>query len=406
MNSPPSSGAASSAAAVGGVFTHPLLEPNPNGSNTLKAFGNIFIAIVGAGVLGLPYIFMKAGWLTSLILIFSVASLSYRCMMLLILTRRHLQNNNPNNTNLNSFGDLGFAICGSSGRFAVDIMIVLTQSSFCIGYLIFISNTLKSTNYIWGLFPFQLGLNAIPSLTHLAPLSIFADLVQIIAMTDVIVNDVMVLSNGVNLPIENAIGGLSTFVYGLGVAMYSFEGAAMALPLEFEMKDKRKFSKVLAITIGLVSLLYGLFGIMSYFAFGAETRDIITTNMGNGITSIMIRLGLCVNLFFTLPLMMNPVYEVLERRFWNGEYCLWIRFLLVMLICLAASYIPNFSDFLSFVGSSICCVLGFVLPALFHYLAFKDEMDWRGALADATIVVLGITVCITGTWSSLSRSFS
>lgn len=162
----------------------PLLE---NCKSCLpKTFGNFFIAIVGAGVLGLPYTFMKTGWITGVLTLFAVVVLTYHGMMLLIHTRRRLDLTLIGDSKISSFGDLGFVVCGPVGRFVVDVMIVLSQSGFCIGYLIFIGNTLchlvslskgfgiplfssAKSLYIWGCLPFQLGLTSIPSLTLLAP---------------------------------------------------------------------------------------------------------------------------------------------------------------------------------------------------------------------------------------------
>ncbi|KAK3000831.1 hypothetical protein RJ639_020689 [Escallonia herrerae] len=398
----------------------PLLSPSKSQqslSSQPKTFANVFIAIVGAGVLGLPYTFMRTGWLTGLFLIFSVAALTYYCILLLIHTRNKLHPPIAGYTTISSFGDLGFAVCGPVGRFAVDSMIVLSQSGFCIGYLIFIGNTMANllnssyilgmspkSFYIWGCLPFQLGLNSIPTLTLLAPLSIFADIVDLGAMGVVYVKDVMIFAN--QMPAVRAFGSPSTFFYGLGVAMYSFEGIGMALPLESEMKDKSKFAKISGLTMLFTALMYTSFGVFGYFAFGENTKDIITANLGEGWVSTSVKLGLCVNLSFTFPLMMNPVYEVFERRFWDGNYCLWMRWGVVLLVSLVALLVPNFTDFLSLVGSSTCCGLGFVLPALFHYRAFTDEMGWKGRCLDLSIIVLGAFLGLSGTWFSLSEILS
>lgn len=400
-------------------------KPRPLSSQT-KTFANVFISIVGAGVLGLPYTFMRTGWLTSLLTIFLVAALTFRGMMLLIHTRKKLEDSPlVTSQKIASFGDLGFVVCGSLGRFSVDALIVLSQAGFCVGYLIFIGNTLANlfsssfmlsasdpqifgvsakALYIWSCFPFQLGLNSIPTLTLLAPLSIFADIVDLGAMGVVIVEDALIVAK--QMPLVETFGTVSTFFYGLGVAVYSFEGIGMALPLELEMKDKSKFGKTLGLTIFFIAALYGGFGLMGYFAFGENTKDIITANMWKGPLSTIVQLGLCINLFFTFPLMMNPVYEVFERRFWDGKYCLWLRWTLVLAVSLVALFVPNFTDFLSLVGSSTCCVLGFVLPALFHYLTFKDEMSKGQASADVGIIVLGAFLGVSGTWYSLQEIFS
>ncbi|XP_017413045.1 amino acid transporter AVT3C-like [Vigna angularis] len=152
----------------------------------------------------------------------------------------------------------------------------------------------------------------------------------------------------------------------------------------------------------LISLLFVAFAALSYFAFGEETQGVITTNLGPGMISALVQLGLGINLFFTFPLMMNPVNKLVERRLWNFKYCLWLRWLLVLAVSLVAIFVPNFADFLSLIGSSVCVILSFVLPATFHYLVFKEEIDWRCLVCDGAIVVFGLVIAITGTWSLLS----
>ncbi|KAL2348703.1 hypothetical protein Fmac_002703 [Flemingia macrophylla] len=385
-------------------------------SSNLKTFANLFISVVGAGVLGLPYSFKRTGWLMGLLMLLGVAYLTHHCMMLLVLTRRRLHSA----AKLNSFGDLGFAICGPLGRSTVDLMIVLSQAGFCVSYLIFVSTTLaflttdKTTPlflfftpkilYLSGCFPFQLGLNSIHTLTHLAPLSIFADLVDFAAKSVVMVDDVFVFVN--NKPDLKIFGGLNVFLYGIGVAVYAFEGIGMILPLESEARDKENFGRVLGFGMGLISVLFGLFGGLGYFAYGEETKDIITTNLGPGVISGLVQLGLCVNLFFTFPIMMNPVYEVVERRFCGSRYSLWLRWLMVLLTTLVALLVPNFADFLSLVGSSVCVVLSFVLPAMFHCIVFKEELGWKCVVWDGAIVLFGLVVAVFGTYTTVVEIIS
>ncbi|KAK4347566.1 hypothetical protein RND71_033905 [Anisodus tanguticus] len=366
-------------------------------SSSLKTFANIFMSFVGAGILEFPYTFKRTGWVMGSFLIISVAILTYYCMMLLVYSRRKLESQFEA-VKISSFGDLGFAVCGPVGRFVVDSMIVLSQTCFSVGYMIFIANTLvylfnssvterktkilgfsPKSVYIWSCFPFQLGLNSIPTLTLLAPLSIFAEIVDLGALGVVMVEDVMTYIK--NRPSLEMFGG-------------------------FSVRDEDKFGEILGSSVAFVALLYGGFGALGYFAFGEETKDIITTNFGQGLFSSLVQLGLCIDLFLAFPLMMNPVYEVMERRFCEGRYCLWLRWLVVLIVSFVALTVPNFADFMSLVGSSVCVVLGFVLPALFHLIAFKDELGWCSLALDAAFIVMDTAFAVYGTSSSLMRIFA
>ncbi|KAL5726282.1 hypothetical protein ACHQM5_009337 [Ranunculus cassubicifolius] len=276
-------------------------------------------------------------------------------MMLLIQTRRKLGSVNDF-LKIKSFGDLGFVVCGNLGRVSVDAMIVLSQAGFCVGYLMFIANTLV---YLF----------------NSAPLSIFADIVQIGAMGVVMFEDVLVILQQHH--VLKTFGDLSVVFYGLGVSVYAFEGIGMALPLESEAKDKDKFGKVLGLSMGFISLTYASFGALGYFAFGDETKDIITTNFGK---------ALCT-------------------RFSDGRYCLWLRWIVVLGVSIVALLVPNFADFMSLVGSSVCGILGFVLPALFHLLTFKEDKQRGAKILDIAIVSFGTILAITGTWSSIVQIF-
>jgi solute carrier family 36 (proton-coupled amino acid transporter) len=404
----------------------PLLPQHGGGgagghlSSQPKTFANVFIAVVGSGVLGLPYTFSRTGWAAGTLLLLAVAALTFHCMMLLVAARRRIADAHPK---IASFGDLGHAIYGAPGRHAVDAMLVLSQASFCVGYLIFISNTMAhlypiaigaqspasplltaKALFIWAMLPFQLGLNSIRTLTLLAPLSIFADVVDLGAMGVVLGQDASVWL--ADRPPVFAFAGPAQLLYGLGVAVYAFEGIGMVLPLEAEAADKRRFGATLALSMAFIAVMYGLFGAMGYLAFGAATRDIITTNLGTGWLSVLVQLGLCINLFFTMPVMMNPVYEVAERLLCGKRYAWWLRWILVVLVGLLAMLVPNFADFLSLVGSSVCVVLGFVLPAVFHLKVFGTEIGWAGLVADVAVIVIGIALAVSGTWTSLVQIFS
>ncbi|CAD6259976.1 unnamed protein product [Miscanthus lutarioriparius] len=245
-------------------------------SSQPKTFANVFIAVVGTGVLGLPYTFSRTGWAAGTLLLLAVAALTFHCMMLLVAARRRIADED---TKISSFGDLGHAIYGAPGRHAVDAMLVLSQVSFCVGYVIFISNTMAhlypigadspasplltaKALFIWAMLPFQLGLNSIKTLTLLAPLSTFADVVDLGAMGVVLGQDASIWL--ANKPPVFAFAGPAELLYGLGVAVYAFEAIGMVLPLEAEAADKRRFGATLALSMAFIAVMYGLFGAMAH----------------------------------------------------------------------------------------------------------------------------------------------
>ncbi|KAL8570272.1 hypothetical protein ACOMHN_011294 [Nucella lapillus] len=166
--------------------------PSGPGSNSpVKIFANIFIAFIGAGVLGLPYAFKEAGILEGILTMTCVAVISTKAMLLIIdckykilgkkvrgipmgmavdMDSRDQQSLIPSEvTGTNhgdfsrqeqdlmisikepragpktdiSYGDVGFQALGHIGRVLVDIAIVISQTGFCCAYIIFISENLS-----------------------------------------------------------------------------------------------------------------------------------------------------------------------------------------------------------------------------------------------------------------------
>ncbi|GFZ09467.1 transmembrane amino acid transporter family protein [Actinidia rufa] len=287
----------------------PLLTKSPPLSSNSKTFANIFIAVVGAGVLGLPYTFKRTGWAMGSLMLFAVAFLTYYCMMLLVHTR---------------------APPRDPPRIHQDRLLRRPRLR-CLRA----RRPLRRRRHDRPL-PGRL-LRQLPHLhrQHIVihHHHIFADVVDLGAMGVVMVEDVMIFLQ--QRPVLQAFGGFSVFFYGLGVAVYAFEGIGMVLPLESETKKTSKsLERFWVLSMTFISLMFGAFGALGYFAF---------------------------------------VYEVVERRFCEA--------------------------------SSVCIVLGFVLPALFHLIVHKQGLGLGGMASDVALVVLGLVLAVCGTWSSLLEIF-
>ncbi|PHT33540.1 hypothetical protein CQW23_25340 [Capsicum baccatum] len=98
----------------------PLIIDTRHLSSSFKTFTNVFIAVVEAGVLGLPYRLKKNGWLMGTIMLLLVASLTYHCMMLWCIMLGKILNPIIKLPRFHLLGDLGYD----------DAMIVLSQDGF------------------------------------------------------------------------------------------------------------------------------------------------------------------------------------------------------------------------------------------------------------------------------------
>ncbi|OMO51890.1 Amino acid transporter, transmembrane [Corchorus capsularis] len=416
----------------------PLINPSAASTETtegsaskLQTIGNIIVSIVGTGVLGLPFAFRIAGWLAGSLGVIVAGLATYYCMLLLVQCRDKLasEKESPGTT---TYGDLGNRCMGKFGRYLTEFLIFISQCGGSVAYLVFIGQNLASifkghglnnASYIFLLAPIEIGLSWIGSLSAFAPFSIFADICNVIAMGFVVKEDIQQaisgdFSFGDRKAITDNIGGLP---FAGGMAVFCFEGFGMTLALEASMKEPRTFPKVLAMAFTWITLVYVSFGIFGYMAYGDETKDIITLNLPNDWTAIAVQIGLCLGLVFTFPIMVHPVNEILEgklkkntwfkklhnndsdssiTRFGKFGICT-SRAVLVIVLAVLASFVPGFGVFASFVGSTVCALISFVLPASFHLILLGSSLSfWRKAL-DFCILLCGLVFAAYGTYNTI-----
>ncbi|KAJ8754537.1 hypothetical protein K2173_005698 [Erythroxylum novogranatense] len=414
-----------------GSKSSPLLESSSTGSSSaLKTLGNIIVSIVGTGVLGLPFAFKIAGWFAGLLGVVIAGIATYYCMLLLVQCRDKFAPKELTNQETKTYGDLGYESLGKTGRYLTESLIFLSQCGGSVAYLVFIGQNLSSifkgqglgfSSFIFLLVPIEIALSWISSLSALAPFSIFADVCNLLAMGIVIKEDVENILRGEfklndRKAFTSNIGGLP---FAGGMAVFCFEGFGMTLALESSMKERGRFPSLLGKAFSGITFVYVLFGFSGYMAYGDETREIITLNLPHNWSTTAVQAGLCLGLLFTFPIMLHPIHEIAEGKLRSREWfkkhfssgggnltpmgkcgiyaC---RSILIVALAVLASFIPGFAMFASLVGSTVCALISFVLPAVFHLRLLGSSLHrWQRAL-DYFILICGLLFAAYGSYTS------
>jgi len=354
-------------------------------SGPVKTVITIFISFVGAGVLGLPYAFLRSGYVMGTLCLLAVTGMSLHCMMLLLQCKRRLEDRG-----VTTYSEVASACLGPRFKKWTELLLVVSQTGFCVAYLIFIGTNMapftgmSKAVHVVIIVPFLISLAMLPSLTALAPISTAANLCNLLGMMVVLWDDVASFkTHEIVVPMTS----LSNLPFMFGVSVYCFEGIGMILPMESAMKDRSKFPALLFGTVWLISGIFITFGLMGYIGYGPHTQDIVTLNLPAHWSSTMMILAVCTGLMFTFPVMMVPVYEILEKNLsakdWfqksvsPGNYALVFRALRSLLVCAVAFVaisVPAFGDFISLIGSLCCGILAFVVPAGSHLSLFGEEL--------------------------------
>eukprot|EP01064_Diplonema_japonicum_P016476 TRINITY_DN2448_c1_g2_i1.p1 TRINITY_DN2448_c1_g2~~TRINITY_DN2448_c1_g2_i1.p1 ORF type:complete len:419 (+),score=11.79 TRINITY_DN2448_c1_g2_i1:61-1317(+) len=393
-----------------------LVQPvnDENLAGNLTTLGNSFIAFVGAGILDLPYAFSKVGLGLGTVVIIGVAIICLHCMYLLVDCKLFLERQGKK---IVGYGDVGFHAYGSIGAKIVDVSLVVTQFGFCTAYLILISNSLYTVlegspgvvPFIWLCVPGELMLSTLRHLKYLGKFSIIADITMAFAITTVVYYCRKEIGSHTPQQAQRMEANIPMVPYFFGASIYCFEGIGMVIPIQNAMRNKHQFKLVWGLNMVLVTMLFWGVGWLGYKAYGVSIRESVAGNLPpfDRLTA-MVQIAISTGLYFTFPVMMFPVYQILESTFFpsvdaatGSTQTMALRFSVVFLSAIVATLVPSFSDFIVLVGSSTCALLAFIFPALF-------SLKIRGlrpiAVArEGTIIVLGVVAAILGTRDALKR---
>ena len=166
----------------------------PGSATTPQVIINIVISFVGAGLLGIPNAFSKAGWLLGSVTLLTVSALNVYAMLCLPVVQTTLQAQHPHET-IQSYGDLGRIVLGERGEKTIFVCLGISQAGFATAYLIFIAANLNS---IYDVSRGIVCLACIPGLAllvqfrdlkSLSPFSLLANTANFCALSAVLFQD-------------------------------------------------------------------------------------------------------------------------------------------------------------------------------------------------------------------------
>jgi len=165
--------------------------------------------------------------------------------------------------------------------------------------------------------------------------------------------------------------------------------------------------KVTIITHIVVTSLALALGIMSYWAYGNMTREIVLYNLpGDSIFAMMTSIFYMLNMVGSFAITIQPIYHIVDGSIQESEdnknslnfYFVAVRLGLPVFIVCVSTLFPDINILLSFLAGSICGTILLILPVVFYRKAYierpsKKDRTWTmrfGYLLIATAIVIGI----------------
>eukprot|EP01138_Halocafeteria_seosinensis_P000540 gb/GECG01000554.1/.p1 GENE.gb/GECG01000554.1/~~gb/GECG01000554.1/.p1 ORF type:complete len:699 (+),score=49.09 gb/GECG01000554.1/:1-2097(+) len=279
---------------------------------------------------------------------------------------------------------------------------VATSLGGCAAYVDFISSTLPTI--VSGIDQFQASLIAFPVLLAMALLRslrilAFTSIVGNISVTAGLVTVLVsgFLNNGLGMP--PLWGSVQGFFRFFGSVAFLFAVHIVFYPVMQSLKDRSNFVPTMQVTYTIVTVANGVFGGLCIALFGNDTQPNVVENMEGSIYTTVVKVVLCADLLFTVPIVLAASRSLLEDSIVPSfpEECDThvrniLRIILTVIVATIYLAIPSFSDLVTLIGGVVNCLMGFILPSVF-YMRLKHidgELTVGSLVGHSCIVVVGI----------------
>eukprot|EP00559_Dactyliosolen_fragilissimus_P002232 CAMPEP_0184858172 /NCGR_PEP_ID=MMETSP0580-20130426/3298_1 /TAXON_ID=1118495 /ORGANISM="Dactyliosolen fragilissimus" /LENGTH=905 /DNA_ID=CAMNT_0027354175 /DNA_START=70 /DNA_END=2787 /DNA_ORIENTATION=+ len=307
-------------------------------SSIMGASFNLINAIVGAGIVGIPYALKECSLLLGTIMVLFCAYLTMKSLRLLIATAKHVD--------VPTYERLAEASFGRPGFVFVSLAMFIMAYGAMLSYLMIIKSSLPR---LFGVAPTNVSMaRAILSLSSMCiilPLSMQRDIANLskTSTISVIFDCILVVIVAVFSPVQSSVhnaGGIehiiehsqykpTTFFIGLGVLSFAFvcQHSAFIIAGSLERPTKERWSKVTYIALVTCAILATIMGIFGYLGFMTNTEGNILNNLGtsdlsNITTSRASNIGrglLCVTMFFVYPVESFVARHICIVLFFKGR---------------------------------------------------------------------------------------
>eukprot|EP00106_Octopus_bimaculoides_P018065 XP_014785507.1 PREDICTED: proton-coupled amino acid transporter 1-like [Octopus bimaculoides] len=271
-----------------------------------------------------------------------------------------------------------------------------------------------SISYMWLITIFLIPYCFIRNLKTLAVFSLLANIITIIGLVIIYQYIVQHLQPMSQVQLYTSFSQLPMF---FGIAVYSFEGISLVLPIENKMRNPQDFpgwTGILNLGMTIVVCLYASLGFYGYLAFSDTVKGSITLNLPSDWWYTTVKLLFAVAIFISYGIQfyvpMNLLSSPLRERFGSSKYSQIIDYALrVILICALtgfASCIPHLDLLIALIGAFASSGLALIFPPIIEMITYSAEGEQLTKLTIAKnifILIIGLTGFVTGTYSSVKE---
>ena len=387
-------------------------------STVFQASINLFKTYVGGGILALPYIFYKTGFVLATFALILTASLVFYSTLLLMELIKDSGNKPVQVTELFN------RTMGRKASMIYKFLLINFQLGICISYAIFFTDFFQiafqtqespSTRIIFACLSLIiiLPLSMINSysffvkFSNLANILIFITLIAILqlAFSELYSNELV--SN------EQNLGHITHLPSFIGVSIFAFECIGSIFPVRNSMKEPEKFPKVFCFISLIVCVIYILFSVICAASLGHKLNQIVLMDLEKIQSFFYIfQTMYAIALILSYPLQFYPIVIliedsayfkkiVLEKHYKLKTYS--VRIMLTLIIFALSFAIPKFASFINLVGAFAGINIQFVFPIIAYHNTFKLVAPKWKIYLNIGVLVLGVIGSGFGIYDSIKE---
>lgn len=300
-----------------------------NKSTVVGASANLINAIVGSGIVGIPYAVQQAGLVAGVSLVLGCALLTEKSLRLLLETAKH--------SNTPSYETLCESAFGKAGFLFVTINMFIMAYGAMVSYLMIVKDTLP---YVIGVQDegMRRAILFLVSLTVMVPLSAQRDMADLAKTSrlSVIFDIIMVLLVVYTAPVQQSVqsvGGfgellststvkIDTVFVGLGVLSFAFvcQHSAFIIAGSLDNPTNARWAQVTHRALCVCAALATLCGLGGYLGYLDDTKGNILNNLDlNSFIGNLARGLLGTTMLFVYPMESFVARHVCVVLFFKGR---------------------------------------------------------------------------------------
>jgi amino acid permease len=211
----------------------------------------------------------------------------------------------------------------------------------------------------------------------------------------------------------------STLPEAAGSIAFLFCIHVVVLPVSQSLKGNNRhqqendFKCVICTSYTAITLANAAFGATCVLLFGLNTQGNVLTNLANSGTYptlvMLIRILLCIDLLFTIPMILAAGREIIEDAAVNTNFGRnhisatrnTTRVFLVGIIFLIVAVVPDFMDAVSLVGGFSNSMMGLILPPLLSFYITTPKGNYCRWCLCIGISMIGSILLVSSTYFTI-----